>query len=64
MVSRYTSICLRKVETSLRRIIVCRKCGEVQFLYADVNCNLRVKFHNNEESFFRSMQELEDILDR
>ena len=38
--------------------------GEVQFLYADVNCNLKVKFRNNDESFFTSMQELEDILDK
>ena len=38
--------------------------AEVQFVYADVNCNLKVKFRNNEESFFNSMQELEDILDK
>ena len=37
---------------------------EVQFVYADVNYNLKVKFCNNEESFFTSMQELEDILDK
>ena len=38
--------------------------GEVQFVYADVNCNLKVKFRNNDESFCTSMQELEDILDK
>ena len=32
--------------------------GEVQFVYADVNCILKFKFHNNEESFFTPMQEL------
>ena len=34
---------------------------EAQFVYANVNCNMKVKFRNNEESFFTSMQELEDI---
>ena len=38
--------------------------GEVQFVYADVNCNLKVKFRNNEETFFTSMQEFGDILDK
>ena len=38
--------------------------GEVQFVYADINCNLKVKFRNNDESFFTSMQELEDFLDK
>ena len=38
--------------------------GEVQFVYADVNCNLKVKFCSNDESFFTSMQEHEDILDK
>ena len=37
---------------------------EVQFVYADVNYNLKVKFCNNEESFFTFVQELEDILDK
>ena len=37
---------------------------EVQFAYADVNCNLKVTFRNNEESFFTSVQELEDILNK
>ena len=36
--------------------------GEVKFVYADVNCNLKVKFRNDEENFFTSIQELEDIL--
>ena len=36
---------------------------EVQFLYANVICDLKVKFCNYEESFFTSMQEIEDILD-
>ena len=35
-----------------------------QDVYADVKCNLKVKFRKNEESFFTSMQELEDILDK
>ena len=34
--------------------------GEVQFVYASANCNLKVKFRNNDESFFTSIQELED----
>ena len=34
---------------------------EAQFVYANVNCNMKVKFRNIEESFFTSMQELEDI---
>ena len=38
--------------------------AEVQFVYAYVNCNLEAKFPNNDESFFTSMQELEDILDK
>ena len=37
--------------------------GEVRFVYADVNYNLKVKFRNNDERFFTSMQELEDFLD-
>ena len=37
--------------------------GVVQFVYADVNCNVKVKFCNNDERFFTSMQEFEDILD-
>ena len=41
-----------------------KNVGEVQFVYADVNCNLKVKFRNNNESFFTSMQELEDLLDK
>ena len=38
--------------------------GEVQFVYADINCSLKVKFRNNYERFFTSMQELEDFLDK
>ena len=38
--------------------------GEVQFVNAYVNCNLKVNFRNNEENFFTSMQGLEDILDK
>ena len=38
--------------------------GEVQFVYADVNCNLKVIRSSNEETFFTSMQEFGDILDK
>ena len=58
-----------KVQTSFRRTKIYRKywsqlVGEVQFAYANMTCNLKVKFRNNEESFFTSMQELEDILEK
>ena len=38
--------------------------GEVQFVYADVNCNFKVRFRNDDASFFSLMQELEDILNK
>ena len=38
-----------------------KNVGEFQFVYADVNCILKVSFSRNDESFFTSMQELEDI---
>ena len=49
MVSRYMLICLRK-DTNFSWT---HKDGEVQFAYADTNCNFIVKFSNNEESFFQ-----------
>lgn len=42
-------ICLRK-DTNFSWT---HKDGEVQFAYADTNCNFKVKFSNNEESFFQ-----------
>ena len=38
--------------------------GEVQFVYAEVNCNFKVEFRNNDERFLTSLQELEDIPDK
>ena len=37
---------------------------EVKFCYADINCQLKVKWNDNscEDSFFSSMNELEDLL--
>ena len=35
----------------------------VKYVYADVNCQLKVKFENNKKSFFSSISELVDLTD-
>ena len=36
----------------------------VKYVYVDANCRLKVKFENNKESFFSSINELLDLTDQ
>ena len=34
------------------------------FCYADVNCRLKIRWNDNQEDFFDTLEDLRDLLDR
>ena len=34
------------------------------FCYADVNCRLKIRWNENQEDFFETLEDLRDLLDR
>ena len=59
------------LDLSKERFTLCRKAKIlvkskkfVKYVYVDVNCQVKIKFENNRESFFSSINELLDLTDQ